>query len=157
MKETGSYLLDVLFMGGLITASLCDFKKRKIPDAITGFLFLTGVAALFWMPQPSIRMRLAGAFIAGLPLFAAAVCRPGSSRRRRCQADGGRWFLFGIVCCLGQSRVWNDACRGILSVPDVTSKWERAKDCAWTISEYGAYVWNVPLYGSMIRNRRPDL
>ena len=78
MKETGSYLLDVLFMGGLITASLCDFKKRKIPDAITGFLFLTGVAALFWMPQPSIRMRLAGAFIAGLPLFAAAVCRPGA-------------------------------------------------------------------------------
>jgi len=57
MKETGSYLLDVLFMGGLITASLCDFKKRKIPDAITGFLFLTGVAALFWMPQPSIKMR----------------------------------------------------------------------------------------------------
>ncbi len=47
MKETGSYLLDVLFMGGLITASLCDFKKRKIPDAITGFLFLTGFAALF--------------------------------------------------------------------------------------------------------------
>ena len=44
MKETGSYLLDALFMGGLITASLCDFKKRKIPDAITGFLFLTGVA-----------------------------------------------------------------------------------------------------------------
>ena len=78
MKETGSYLLDVLFMGGLITASLCDFKKRKIPDAITGFLFLTGVAALFWMPQPSIRMRFAGAFIAGLPLFAAAVCRPGA-------------------------------------------------------------------------------
>ena len=62
-------MLDVLFMGGLITASLCDFKKRKIPDAITGFLFLTGVAALFWMPQPSIRMRLAGAFIAGLPLL----------------------------------------------------------------------------------------
>ena len=154
MKETGSYLLDVLFMGGLITASLCDFKKRKIPDAITGFLFLTGFAALFWMPQPSIRMRLAGAFIAGLPLFVAAVCRPG---RRGCQADGGRWFLFGIVCCLGQSRVWNGACRGILSVPDVTSKWERAKDCTWTISEYGAYVWNVPLYGSMIRNRRPDL
>ena len=149
MKETGSYLLDVLFMGGLITASLCDFKKRKIPDAITGFLFLTGVAALFWMPQPSIRMRLAGAFIAGLPLFVAAVCRPG--------AVGGRWFLFGIVCCLGQSCVWNGACRGILSVPDVTSKWERAKDCTWTISEYGAYVWNVPLYGSMIRNRRPDL
>ena len=52
MKETGSYLLDVLFMGGLITASICDFKKRKIPDAITGFLFLTGVAALFWMPLP---------------------------------------------------------------------------------------------------------
>ena len=78
MKETGSYLFDVLFMGGLITASLCDFKKRKIPDAITGFLFLTGVAALFWMPQPSIKMRLAGAFIAGLPLFAAAVCRPGA-------------------------------------------------------------------------------
>ena len=78
MKETGSYLLDVLFMGGLITASLCDFKKRKIPDAITGFLFLTGFAALFWMPQPSIRMRLAGAFIAGLPLFVAAVCRPGA-------------------------------------------------------------------------------
>lgn len=71
-------MLDVLFMGGLIVASLCDFKKRKIPDAITGFLFLTGVAALFWMPQPSIRMRLAGAFIAGLPLFAAAVCRPGA-------------------------------------------------------------------------------
>ena len=150
MKETGSYLLDVLFMGGLITASLCDFKKRKIPDAITGFLFLTGVAALFWMPQPSIRMRLAGAFIAGLPLFAAAVCRPG-------QADGGRWFLFGIVCCLGQSCVWNGACRGILSVSDVVSKRERAKDCAWTISEYGAYVWNVPLYGSMIGNRRADL
>ena len=37
------------------------------------------------------------------------------------------------------------------------SKWERAEDCAWTVSEYGAYVWNVPLYGSMIRNRRPDL
>ena len=65
MKETGSYLLDVLFMGGLITASICDFKKRKIPDAITGFLFLTGVAALFWMTQPSIKMRLAGACIAG--------------------------------------------------------------------------------------------
>ena len=154
MKETGSYLLDVLFMGGLITASLCDFKKRKIPDAITGFLFLTGVAALFWMPQPSIRMRLAGAFIAGLPLFAAAVCRPGAVGGGD---DGGRRFLFGIVCCLGQSCVWNGACRGILSVPDAASKWERAEDCAWTVSEYGAYVWNVPLYGSMIRNRRPDL
>ena len=47
MKETGSYLLEVLFIGGLITASLCDFKKRKIPDAITGFLFLTGFIALF--------------------------------------------------------------------------------------------------------------
>ena len=151
MKETGSYLLDVLFMGGLITASLCDFKKRKIPDAITGFLFLTGFAALFWMPQPSIRMRLAGAFIAGLPLFVAAVCRPGA-------VGGGDVKLMAAGgCCLGQSRVWNGACRGILSVPDVTSKWERAKDCTWTISEYGAYVWNVPLYGSMIRNRRPDL
>ena len=157
MKETGSYLLDVLFMGGLITASLCDFKKRKIPDAITGFLFLTGVAALFWMPQPSIKMRLAGAFIAGLPLFAAAVCRPGAvgGGDVKLMAAGG--FFFGIVCCMGQSRVWNGACRGILSVPDVTSKWERAKDCAWTISEYGAYVWNVPLYGNMIRNRRADL
>ena len=151
MKETGSYLFDVLFMGGLITASLCDFKKRKIPDAITGFLFLTGVAALFWMPQPSIKMRLAGAFIAG------RCMQSGSSRRRGCQADGGRWFLFGIVCCLGQSCVWNGACRGILSVSDVVSKRERAEDCAWTISEYGAYVWNVPLYGSMIGNRRADL
>ena len=89
--------------------------------------------------------------------FCGSCMQAGSSRRRRCQADGGRWFLFGIVCCLGQSRVWNGACRGILSVPDVTSKWERAKDCAWTISEYGAYVWNVPLYGSMIGSRRPDL
>ena len=95
MKETGSYLLDVLFMGGLITASLCDFKKKKIPDAITGFLFLTGVAALFWMPQPSIRMRLAGAFIAGLPLFAAAVCRP-----------GGGFFL-------GLSAVWDSLAFGM--------------------------------------------
>ena len=85
MKETGSYLLDVLFMGGLITASLCDFKKRKIPDAITGFLFLTGVAALFWMPQPSIRMRLAGAFIAGLPLF-AHVEFVSSARRHKSRA-----------------------------------------------------------------------
>ena len=78
MKETGSYLLDVLFMGGLIAASFCDIKKRKIPDAITGFLFLTGFAALFWMPEPSLKMRLAGAVIAGLPLLAAAVCRPGT-------------------------------------------------------------------------------
>ena len=157
MKETGSYLLDVLFMGGLITASLCDFKKRKIPDAITGFLFLTGVAALFWMPQPSIKMRLAGAFIAGLPLFAAAVCRPGAvgGGDVKLMAAGG--FFLGL------SAVWDSLAfgmalaGGILSVPDVTSKWERAKDCAWTISEYGAYVWNVPLYGSMIGSRRPDL
>lgn len=107
MKETGSYLLDVLFMGGLITASLCDFKKRKIPDAITGFLFLTGVAALFWMPQPSIKMRLAGAFIAGLAAFCGSCMQAGSSRRRRCQADGGRWFLFGIVA------VWDSLAFGM--------------------------------------------
>ena len=145
MKETGSYLLDVLFMGGLITASLCDFKKKKIPDAITGFLFLTGVAALFWMPQPSIRMRLAGAFIAGLPLFAAAVCRPGAvgGGDVKLMAAGG--FFLGL------SAVW------ILSVSDVVSKRERAKDCAWTVSEYGTYAWNVPVYGNMIRNRRADL
>ena len=107
MKETGSYLLDVLFMGGLITASLCDFKKRKIPDAITGFLFLTGVAALFWMPQPSIRMRLAGAFIAGLPLFAAAVCRPGAvgGGDVKLMAAGG--FFLGL------SAVWDSLAFGM--------------------------------------------
>jgi len=107
MKETGSYLLDVLFMGGLITASLCDFKKRKIPDAITGFLFLTGVAALFWMPQPSIKMRLAGAFIAGLPLFAAAVCRPGAvgGGDVKLMAAGG--FFLGL------SAVWDSLAFGM--------------------------------------------
>ncbi|MFR7842362.1 MAG: prepilin peptidase [Gallintestinimicrobium sp.] len=157
MKETGSYLLDALFMGGLITASLCDFKKRKIPDAITGFLFLTGVAAIFWMPQPSIRMRLAGAFIAGLPLFAAAVCRPGAvgGGDVKLMAAGG--FFLGL------SAVWDSLAfgmalaGGILSVSDVVSKRERAKDCAWTVSEYGTYAWNVPVYGNMIRNRRADL
>ena len=101
MKETGSYLLDVLFMGGLIIASICDFKKRKIPDAITGFLFLTGVAALFWMPQPSIRMRLAGAFIAGLPLFAAAVC----GGDVKLMAAGG--FFLGL------SAVWDSLAFGM--------------------------------------------
>lgn len=121
MKETGSYLLDVLFMGGLITASLCDFKKRKIPDAITGFLFLTGVAALFWMPQPSIKSVLRGVYCR-IAAFCGSCMQAGSSRRRRCQADGGRWFLFGLVCCLGQSCVWNGACRGILSVSDVVSE-----------------------------------
>ena len=107
MKETGSYLLDVLFMGGLITASLCDFKKRKIPDAITGFLFLTGFAALFWMPQPSIRMRLAGAFIAGLPLFVAAVCRPGAvgGGDVKLMAAGG--FFLGL------SAVWDSLAFGM--------------------------------------------
>ena len=101
MKETGSYLLDVLFMGGLITASLCDFQKRKIPDAITGFLFLTGVAELFWMPQPSIRMRLAGA------LFAAAVCRPGAvgGGDVKLMAAGG--FFLGL------SAVWDSLAFGM--------------------------------------------
>lgn len=157
MKETGSYLLDVLFMGGLITASLCDFKKRKIPDAITGFLFLTGFAALFLDAAAFYKNASCRGVYCWVAAFCGSCMQAGSSRRRGCQADGGRWFLFGIVCCLGQSCVWNGACRGILSVPDVTSKWERAEDCTWTISEYGAYVWNVPLYGSMIRNRRPDL
>lgn len=94
-------------MGGLITASLCDFKKRKIPDAITGFLFLTGVAAIFWMPQPSIRMRLAGAFIAGLPLFAAAVCRPGAvgGGDVKLMAAGG--FFLGL------SAVWDSLAFGM--------------------------------------------
>lgn len=107
MKETGSYLLDVLFMGGLIVASLCDFKKRKIPDAITGFLFLTGVAALFWMPQPSIRMRLAGAFIAGLPLFAAAVCG-----REQSAAGMSSWWR-QVVFFLGLSAVWDSLAFGM--------------------------------------------
>ena len=152
MKETGSYLLDVLFMGGLIAASLCDFKKRRIPDVITGFLLLTGFAALFWMPEPSLKMRLAGAVIA-----CGSSMQTGSSRRRGYQADGGRRLLFGLACCLGQSCVWNGACRGILSVSDVVSKRKRAKDCAWSVSEYGTYAWNVPVYGNMIRNRRADL
>ena len=43
------------------------------------------------------------------------------------------------------------------SYGDVVSKRERAKDCAWTVSEYGTYAWNVPVYGNMIRNRRADL
>ena len=66
MKEIGSYLLDVLFMGGLITASLCDFKKRKIPDAITGFLFLTGFAV--W-DSLAFGMALAGGYCLCLMLL----------------------------------------------------------------------------------------
>lgn len=107
MKETGSYLLDVLFMGGLIAASFCDIKKRKIPDAITGFLFLTGFAALFWMPELSLKMRLAGAFIAGLPLLAAAVCRPGAvgGGDIKLMAAGG--FFLGL------SAVWDSLALGM--------------------------------------------
>lgn len=107
MKETGSYLLDVLFMGGLIAASLYDFKKRKIPDAITGFLFLTGFIALFWMPEPSLKMRLAGAVMAGLPLFVAAVCKPGAvgGGDVKLMAAGG--FFLGL------SAVWDSLAFGM--------------------------------------------
>mgnify|MGYP004622377787 CR=1 FL=1 len=107
MKETGSYLLDALFMGGLIAASFYDFKKRKIPDAITGFLFLIGFAALFWMPEPSIRMRLAGAFIAGLPLFVAAVCRPGAV------GGGDIKLMVSGGFFLGLSAVWDSLALGM--------------------------------------------
>ena len=81
--------------------------RYGIPDAITGFLFLTGVAALFWMPQPSIKMRLAGAFIAGLPLFAAAVCRPGAvgGGDVKLMAAGG--FFLGL------SAVWDSLAFGM--------------------------------------------
>lgn len=70
--------MDTLFIGGLLAAGVCDFRRRKIPDAVTGFLFLIGVAALIRMPEPSIEMRLAGALLSGLPLFVAALCRPGT-------------------------------------------------------------------------------
>ena len=102
-------------------------------------------------------MRLAGAVIAGLPLFAAAVCRPGAvgGGDVKLMAAGG--FFLGL------SAVWDSLAFGMALAGGYclclmfTSKWERAKDCAWTISEYGAYVWNVPVYGNMIRNRRADL
>lgn len=59
------------------------------------------------MPQPSIKMRLAGAFIAGLPLFAAAVCRPGAvgGGDVKLMAAGG--FFLGL------SAVWDSLAFGM--------------------------------------------
>ncbi len=133
MKETGSYLLDVLFMGGLITGqAFVILRRRKIPDGDHGISVPDRFCCAFLD---------AAAFYIELRLFAGASlllgCRflwqlyagreQSAAGMSRLMAAGG--FFLGIVAVWEHVLRWNGACRGILSVPDVTSEngRERAK------------------------------
>lgn len=63
----------------LLTAAACrDLREREIPDRFAVAIFAIAAAGFFLGQEPDIVSRVFGAFVASVPMLAAAVVRPGA-------------------------------------------------------------------------------
>lgn len=70
--------LTVLFLFLLAAAALSDLKERRIPDTVSAAVALTGIAAVWWMPETGIWQRLAGMLAVSVPVLVITMIKPGA-------------------------------------------------------------------------------
>lgn len=68
---------NILFLSLLAAASWSDFRYRRIPDTVSAAVALTGIAAVWAMPETGIGERIAGMLALSVPFFLITMIKPG--------------------------------------------------------------------------------
>ncbi len=70
--------LNILFLILLAAAAWSDFRRRRIPDAVSAAVALAGIAAAQAAPEIGMAERIAGMLAISAPVFLAAMVKPGA-------------------------------------------------------------------------------
>ncbi len=66
-------LLCIMFFGTLVTVSIFDLYKMKIPDFLCVIILVVGIISMFFMKDIKMVDRLLGIFVVSTPMFAIAM------------------------------------------------------------------------------------
>lgn len=70
--------LNILFLILLAAAAWSDFRRRRIPDAVSAAVALAGIAAAQAAPEIGMAERIVGMLAVSAPVFLAAMVKPGA-------------------------------------------------------------------------------
>lgn len=70
--------LIVVFLFLMAAAARSDLKERRIPDIVSAGIMLTGIAAVWWMPETGIWQRIAGMLAVSVPLLIVTMIKQGA-------------------------------------------------------------------------------
>ena len=95
--------------GASLVAAIIDLRTRRIPNLLTGPLFLAGLLqAIWWGGGPALLDALAAAFLLGLPYFLLFVFAGGGAGDAKLMGAIGAWLglikgvvALGAVCLTG--------------------------------------------------------
>lgn len=67
--------LTFVFLFLLAAAARSDLKERRIPDIVSAGIMLTGIAAVWWMPETGIWQRITGMLAVSVPLLIVTMIK----------------------------------------------------------------------------------
>ena len=70
--------LTFVFLFLLAAAARSDLKERRIPDIVSAGIMLTGIAAVWWMPETGIWQRITGMLAVSVPLLIVTMIKQGA-------------------------------------------------------------------------------